>query len=120
MTIIASAEINPAGLTVIDIFKEEDGRKFVEDGYYLVALDGRHWPIAVLILNKTAWHPWTVGQIQMPFIMREDVASTKQTAAIKQRKVYSTSSVLVWKDPFSSSRWRISSTTLVHLNWNTP
>lgn len=59
MTVIISAVFNRTSPIVEYIFREDNIRNGVKDGYHLVVLYGLHRHATVKILCKTGKHPWT-------------------------------------------------------------
>lgn len=63
MTEIFSFDVNPAGPTINLTFKYKDGRKIVNDGYYLVFLDMIYPWAAVDNLHRTDRLPFIADQL---------------------------------------------------------
>lgn len=53
MTMIISADLNLAGTTLEQIFKEENNRERVKEGYYKLIIDGRPGHAKVLLLWRS-------------------------------------------------------------------
>lgn len=72
MTVIFLADVKTAGLTADAIFKEENGRNVVNDGLYIVLLDGLHQYAGIYPFHKNDEHLWTLCRISKNLILSQD------------------------------------------------